>query len=240
MTLADLITSLRILSHDGPTDHVVFGETLGSRPDGLIIDGINTTFRLGGEDGHSLPLVASSVYMTAPGGFYPFGVGGFGTGAYGGTYVRTQQGFTVVDLVNGFVTFTYPPSVGMVLQADYNCYWFSDAQYTEFLNEAAQTTLSGISGPTFVPTGLVQAMLQFALALFFESRASQYAERYATSGGEAGQSVDSVAKTYMSLSDKAMKRGQSYRDDYYKRQGQREAPASAVITFRIDPITPFR
>ena len=222
MSMADLITALRKLAHDGPTDHVVYSEKLGVRPDGMTVDGSNKVFRLGGQDGHSLPLVAASVYLT-----------------YGSTQ-RTQTGFAQSDNVNGIITFTNAPTNGLEILADYNYYWFSDAQYTEFLNEAAQTISAGVTDATAIIAGLQQALYQYALSFFFQSRASQYAERYASSGGEAGQSVQTVCQQYMALSKQAAARGATYRDDYYKRQGQREAPASTTVTYRVDPITPFR
>jgi len=225
MTLAALITSLRILGHDGPADHTIFGEKLGAVPNGFPVDGSNTVFKIGGQDGHSTPIVAGSVYLTYPAD---------------PTKRRITTGFTLSDAVNGFITFSVAPASSTEILADYNYYWFSDAQLTEFINEAAQTTVAGTTDPTTIDANLVQAMLQFALASFFQSRASQYAERYATSGGQAGTSVDQVAKMYLDLAKAATIRATQYRDDYYKRQGQREAPSSVVVNFRIDPITPFR
>jgi hypothetical protein len=220
--MATLISSLRILTHDGPTDHVIFSEKLGTRPDGFTVNGTNKVFRLGGEDGHSLPLVASSVFIST------------------GATQRSQSGFTQTDNVNGFITFATAPPAGIDVFADYNYYWFSDAQYTEFLNEAAQTVQAGVADATVIITGLTQSLLQYALASFFKSRASQYAERYSTSGGEVGQSVEAVAKIFLSLSKEASARGKDYRDEYYTRQGARNAPAQAIGNYRIDPITPPR
>lgn len=222
MALSDLITSLRVLAQDGPADHTVFGENLGSIT-GMPIDGANQNFRLGGQDGHSLPVVAGSVYITNV-----------------GTTFRTQSGFTLTDAVNGVVNFTSAPAVNSVLQADYNYYWFTDAKYTEFLNQAAQTTLAGATGPAAVPDGLREAMMQYALSLFFTSRASQYAERYSSSGGDAGQSVESVAKAYIAMAASARKKGDDFKLDFYKGQGKRETAAATIPTFRIDPITPGR
>ena len=230
MTMATLLTSLRAMVHDGPADHTIFGEKLGVLPNGYPVDGSNTVFKLGGEDGHSTPIVdlgtppdAGSVFLTY-------------TATNGAR--RTQTGFTISDAVNGFITFAVAPTAGIEILADYNYYWFSDTQHTEFLNEAAQTTQAGVTDPTQVGAGLIQAMMQFAAANFFQARASQYAERYATSGGQAGTSVDVVSKTYLSLAKAATLRGTQYRDEFYSRQGQRNAPAAVIVNYAIDPITP--
>ena len=222
MALADLVLELRLLCKDTASSHIVYGESLGNLP-GQPVDGSNTKFRLGGQDGHTLPVVASSVYVTIVGSSF-----------------RTQSGFTLSDAANGILTFSPAPSNGAQVLVDYNYYWFADAFYNEFLTQAAQMALAGTTDSTSVPEGLKEAMMQYALYLFYGARASQYAERYSSSGGEAGQSVESVAKVYLSLANAAKKRADEIRDDYYKRQGQRHAPASATVSYQIDPITPIR
>jgi len=227
MPIADIITSLRTLSQDGPADKVVFGENLGNNPT-MPVDGTNKKFRLGGP-AKTIPVVAASVYITI-----------VGTGAV----FRTQTGFTLDDATNGLISFTVAPNPGAGqgngVYADYNYQWFTDAKYTEFLNESAQQTLAGVADPTAIVEGLKEVMLQYALAHFWMSRASQYAERYSSSGGEAGQSIESVAKAYITMADNANKRADKLKLDFYKRQGQREAPAVSLPHFSIDPITPVR
>jgi hypothetical protein len=241
MNLSTLISNLRVLANDGPTDHVVFSESIGTRNDGLTFDGANKIFRIGGEDGHTLPIVPGSVYLTCPNGLTPFGVGGFGQGQFdSGYFIRSQVGFTLDDPINGILLFTSAPKEGTKIVADYNYYWFTDTKLTEFLNEAAQMTLAGINDPTMIIDGMVHIMMQFALSLFMKARAAQYAERYRTSGGEAGTGVDAVTKAYMDIAKKAGADGEKYQTLYYQRQGQRNAPAAAIVTFRIDPITPRR
>lgn len=227
MALADIITSLRILIGDGPDSKVVLGEQLGSDPR-CPVDGSNKNFMLGWQ-AKTTPIVATSVYVTI-----------VGTGAQ----FRLQTGFTVSDATNGIIAFASAPNPGtgqgQGVYVDYNYQWFTDAKLTEFLNEAAAQTNSGTTDPTTVVDGLKEAMLQYALSHSLMARAAMYAERYATSGGEAGQSVEAVSKALKSLSDAAIKRADTLRDDFYKRQGRREAPAVATTNYRVDPITPFR
>jgi len=211
MALADIITSLRTLANDTPTANSIRQETpLGA------LDGSNKYFRL-----QNYPVVAGSVLMTTSASF------------------RSATGFTV-DLVNGIITYTAAPAANAKpFEADYNYYWFSDTDHTEFLNRGAETLGFGVD-PTTVPVGLISSMLHYALHHFWERRAAQYAHRYASSGGAVGHSVDVVTKAFKALSDKALADAVSFRDDFYKKQGRRANPSSGVTSYGIDPYTPIR
>lgn len=222
MSLATLLVTLRTLAQDSTTAKPIFGEDVGADP-ATPANGSNTHFRL-----KSVPVVSASVYITVV-----------------GTSYRTQSGFTV-DLTTGIITFSVAPANGAQVLADYNYYWFSDTQLTEFLNTAAENLnlAQNPVDPTTVPTGLVPAMMQYALANVWKARASIYAERYSSSGGEAGQSVESVAKAYTELAKGSEKRGDTLRDAYYQSQGQQlKAAYSNPRTYPapgFDPITPRR
>jgi hypothetical protein len=207
LALSDIITRLRILSNDTPTSNLLTVET----PSGAT-DAVNTKFRL-----QQRPVVTGSVYLSF------------------GTTFRTQTGFTV-DLVNGILTITAAPAANTELKVDYNFYWFTDTDHTEFLNDAAE--MLGNTDPTLVPSGLGMAMLQYALGYFWQRRASQYAHRFSSSSmGNAAQ-VDQVTKNFTTLAAASFKLGDNFREMYYKRQGQREAPASGTGAFAFDPYTP--
>lgn len=212
MALSDLITSLRILASDTPTANLIRGET----PAGLN-DGTNTHFRTAQRN-----IVASSIYFTI-----------------NSTY-RSQTGLTIDDSVNGLFSISPAPAAnGNPWYIDYNYQWFTDTDYTEFLNDAARDLL-GVSDPTTVQTALVAALLQYGLGYFYQRRATQYADKYASSGGQAGQSVDVVTKNFQTLSKAAFDRAQAMRDQFYTRLGSSKAPASATTSYGIDPITPIR
>lgn len=220
MSLATLIASLRTLASDNTDSNVIYGEKIGDTQ--FLVDGTNRLFRL-----RNVPLVGANagvgnVYLTRP-----------------GTSYRIQTGFTITDVANGIITFTVAPTANESIYADYNYYYFSDAKYTEFLNEAASNLLlNATDDPTTVVAGLIPAMMQYALALFFKARASQYQSRYSSSGGEAGQSVESVASGYAKLAAAAEKRGDTMRQAFYENQSQNFSPGVAVANYRIDPITP--
>lgn len=228
-SLATLTTSLRNLASDGPADKIVYGEPLGYDP-AFPVNGTNLTFRLK----NTLVVTASAYYTIV------------GTGAV----VRSQSSFSVTDSPNGIVAFTagHAPNPGAApngIWIDYAWQWFADAKYTEFITEGARNLqLSATGDPTTIPEGLIPAMLQYALANLFRARASLYQEKYSSSGGDAGQSVESVAKGFAAMANAADKRGDSLRDSYYQNQGQRlQAAWGSPTTYRppaIDPITPER
>jgi len=231
ITVSSLITSLRLLADDGPDSKVVYEEkiTRATTP----ADGSNKIFRLS-----SIPVVTSSIYITI-----------IGTGA---TY-RTQTGFTLTDAANGIITFVTAPNPGAGsgngVYADYNYQYFSDEKYLEFLVEGSENLQLSQTppDPSTVVSGLVPALLQYGLSMFFKARYAQYASRYASTGGQAGHSVEVVGQTYLKAADMAEKRADKLRDDYYKKQGQSLTPAyagtsilGAQIASQIDPISPPR
>jgi hypothetical protein len=212
-TMADLIQRMRTFADDSPSANYIRGETLKPKPDGTRL-----RFFLDHQN-----IAKDSIFIT----------NGSGEANY-----RMASGFNA-DLSNGIVTFDVAPGVGVnPFEADYNFFWFTDADHENFLNNGA--IYLGYSNPLSVIAGLVPAMLQFGLHHYWIRRASHYAHKYASSGGMASHSVDVVSKEFHALANSAWDKGVQFRDDYYKRLGQRSAPASAAPAFGIDPFTPIR
>lgn len=210
MTQADLLINLRTLASDTATSNSIRQEA----PIGKT-DGANTNFRL-----QNWPVVAASMYLT------------------NGASFRSQSGFTLDPTTGIFVMGTAPTSAVSPWEADYCFYWFSDTDHVVFLTQAA--SFLGSTDMTSVDPGLIPALLHFALQQFWMRRSSQYAHRYASSGGTAGHSVDVVTKAFLDLAKTAEAKATTLRDDFYKRQGQRNAPSSGTQAYRVDPYTPRR
>jgi hypothetical protein len=209
-TTTELVNRLRILAKDTATSNYIAQET----PKGER-DGANVNFRF-----ENINIVPMSVYVTQD------------------TDFRNDTGFKV-DYPNGIITFDAPPDpTTVVFCADYNFYFFSDLEYMEFLESG--TDVLSMSDMTKVDSGLVPALLQFGLVYFYQARATSYAHRYSSSGGQVGQSVDVVTRNFGTLQERAFKMGVTLRDDFYKRAGQRQAPSSGSLSFKIDPYTPRR
>ncbi len=216
--IGTLLTQLRTLARDLPTSNRSVGET----PKG-VADGSNTKFSL------QNPILFS--VSTTPQIWW----------STNGTY-RSQTGITIVDAAMGIITISPAPAAGTQnapFRVDYYFYWFLDADHTEFLNDASRD-LIGSGDPTKVIDGLISALLQYALGHFYQARATQYANRYSSSGGSAGQSVDKITDAFQKLAESAFKKAKEMRDDYYKDLGQRESAASTIISYPIPPVTPPR
>lgn len=216
--LPTLITNLRILGQDTPTSNLINRENLKPNPDGT-----RTKFYVDNKPIVGTDSDTNSVYVTS---------GNTDAG------FRSQSGFTV-DLANAIITFAVAPANGVTpFVADYNFYWFSDTDYTEFLNEASKQCSA--SDPTQVQTGLEPAMMQFALYYYWMRRATQWANKYSSTGGLASQSADQVAKNFHMLAKEAWAAGEKERLEFYKNQGQNVKAATSVINYGIDPYTPIR
>lgn len=215
MSLASLILSARILAKDESTSNFSRETPQGAN------DGTNTHFTLGFRN-----IIIANVFLTV------------------NTSYRQQTGYTFDDAASGIspaglITISpAPANAANPFLIDYNYYWFTDAEFTEFLNDAAQKL--GQTDPTKVAVNLVDILLQYCLGYFWQARATQYAHRYASSGGQVGQSVQDVTKAFKALADDAFALADKWRTAFYQRQGQREAPATATTNFAIDPMTPVR
>lgn len=223
-----LINKLRILAQDTVQSHTIYRESLGTDPT-YPINGSNVTFQL-----KSIPVVAASPF-TSP----QWSV--FVTLNVSGTITpRSQVGFSLTDAYNGIITFDSAPASGTLISADYNYLWFPDASYSEWLIEAAQETLAGVSDPSQIIEGLIEVMLQYGLSHFAMARASFFGEQIRASGGDQSQDAQTKADFYLNMSKSAYAKAKELQTLFYQRQGQRNAPASGDIQHLWDPVSPIR
>lgn len=236
-TIAQLTVKLRTLTHDTPGSKPIFSEQLGgSDQPAFQVNGVNTVFRL-----KNAPLADINTVGNAD-ALYTF-VTIIGTGGTVRNALHTL--FTVTDQINGIITFVSAPNPGNAtptagVYVDYGYLWFSDADYQEFLSQAAQMTLAGVVDATAIQEGLVEAMLQYGVGYFWKARASQYADRYESNGGDASEKVQTVTQAFLALAKEAQARGDYLKKDFYQRQGQRDLPSSQDANVNFDPITPIR
>ena len=208
----ELLARLRNESDDTAAGKPKMGDTpLGNR------DGANVIFRLA----YPNP-VAGSIYLTY------------------GTTVRSAAGFTLLDGPSGLIQMTAAPDAGTTqpFYFDYFYQWFLDADLQKMIDGATED-LGGVAG-TDLADGLYSAQTQFALSRFWKRRASRFAEFYATAGGGASASPESVTTQFLNLAKAATNEGIRLMNAYYTRHGGRQAPASGTITHQISPYTPRR
>lgn len=209
MDIAAAILKVRASLGDSATSKLQRNENL------IKPDGVNKFFLLA-----NFPVVSGSIFITQD------------------ASVRSQSGFTP-DYTNGSITFATAPAATLTkFCADYNYNIATDAEYTEFINDAL--SMLGLADITAVPQGLEAALVTLAKYGYFTKRSTDYATRYDSSGGIAGHQVSTVTSNFLKLADKAFTQGTDMRDDFYKRQGRRAAPASGSISYHIDPYTPER
>jgi hypothetical protein len=208
---AALIARIRVEANDTAESNFKPGETpIGTR------DSANKTFRLA----YPNP-VPDSMRLTY------------------GTTVRSAAGFTLLDRPSGYVEITTAPDLAtQPFNFDYFYQWFTDADYRQMIDGSTED-LGGVAGTDLDP-GLYSALVQFALSRFWKRRASTYAHLYATTGGGAGASPESVTAQFLSLAKAATNEGIRLETAFYTRHGRRNAPASGTITQRISPYTPRR
>ena len=236
MSIATLIISLRILCEDAPDSKLVEGEQVGGADTPWYpIDGSNKIFQL-----KNKPL-ADTGTVASPGSPVYTWLTIIGTGAT----TRAQTGFTIIDQINSIISFSAAPNPGTStpnagIYFSYNYLDYSDAKYTEWLSEAAQLTLAGVTDATFVPVGLSAAMLQYGVWLYAQSRQAFFARQYEAHAGDSSEAAQTRAQQYGALARAAKANADMLKVDYYKRQGEREEPSSASICHNWDPISPIR
>ena len=212
MDYTALINRVRTEANDTATSNPKFGDT----PVGLR-NAVNTVFRLS----YPNPVPASIKFTY-------------------GTSSRASTGFTVLDAPSGYVNITAAPDSGVTQPFffDYFFQYFLDADYQTFIDGATED-LGGVAG-TLMDPGLNSALVQFALARFWKRRASTYAHLYASTGGNASASPESITAQFLSLAKAATNEGIRLMTAFYTRHGKRNAPASGTITNKISPYTPRR
>lgn len=94
---------------------------------------------------------------------------------------------------------------------------------------------------TAVPIGLYPAIQEYIKALGKKALARKFTERINVRLGPRGEDWAAIAASYDRQAEEEFKLGDEYRDQFYKRAGQRYAPAATVTgPFVLDPFTPRR
>lgn len=146
----------------------------------------------------------------------------------------------VVDAATGQFQFTTAPPVTVAITGSYFYQDLSDAALVTYLILAAQREGFDTAFGIDIPSGLQPAIVYFAAADAYYALAREFAERFDWSVESKTVSMQAIADKYNALAKDFESRGIVARDDFYKRQGRREAPASAASGFILRPYTPRR
>lgn len=218
---ADAITALRADLSDGPTDKLATQKKLfGS------VDGTNKVFK--SVEGR---LITDFTSASAPFGLYIDNVR------------QANAAISAHDTDAGVVTFVTAPTAGNhKLEGTYYYRWFLDSELDLFLKEASNWL--GLND-TYqnIPGGLIPACLGYAQKAAFRKLGTRLMLRASTGflaedapKKEMLESVD----VFNRLASQLGKDADKLRDDFYKRQGQANAPLFGNALGGVTDPTPQR
>ena len=219
------ILDVRRSINDGPKDrHVKDKRVLGPA------DGVNTNF-FTLED--RLVLTAAGSLLPAPGiivsiDFVPI----------------PQNQITInTDPVLGSFSLATPPIATADVRVEYFFQYFLDEDLDEALRMAAGQILS-VTNYLLIAPGLQLAALYLSAHFAFQKQAVRWVDRlshkFILEDEPLQNEVMNRSNLFQSLANVYWKRGLEARDDFYTRQGRRNAPAFARYAPRIGPTGPVR
>lgn len=149
-------------------------------------------------------------------------------------------GYTI-DYPGGLLKLAAAPVKGPpkdVIEITYRFYWYDDAQFESFLANAATSAgfpptgssshARALSVAATFPDGMLDSLMAFTGYEFNLRRADEYAHRFSSSSGGQSANVDVVTGNFRKLAQDCHTLGIEKRDDFYKRRGARNAPATAI------------
>lgn len=204
------LTDLRILLNDNSFDKRAFEKSLFGS-----VDGTNTVFKT-----FETRIVPGSITIFVN---------------------KLPQTITAFDYVAGEFTLSTAPPPASAMKASYYFQYFLDNELTDFVSYGAERI--SISDVTLVPFGLQQAVLEFAASFAYEKLSSRWMNKMsetflmqdAPMGNEATRS-----NLFKQQADTHYKNAIELRDDFYKRQGRRNAPAYGRVKGNVPYYTPRR
>lgn len=213
-----MLTSVRTGLDDTSTNKYVGGEDLSNQ----IFSG-NLIFRIGNGN-----IVTASEKVIVDGVVLVNGVG------------------YTLNNATGQLTLVVAPVA--TIRVSYNWQDFSDDEITDFIGSGVQhvgyrtstdpsTTFTDLA---LVPVDLQTAVEHYALFHGFSTLAAKTARLFIAGSGKKNINKDNIAKKYLELANFHQNQGDTDRDDYYKRQGRRNAPAFAANTVNYPTNTPRR
>lgn len=161
------------------------------------------------------------------------------------------SGTVVDDAVAGELSLASPPDKNTQVQASYYWQWWVDDEIKTFLNKGAEavsqnSTATPDTAYLQIPSGLKNGALNLAAAIALRSlinflimrKHSQefVIEQDVNNDENFGPSIDAMRR----LADTYWDTGIAMRDDFYKRQGQRNVAAFAIKKGKITQYGPTR
>jgi len=216
MSWTTYIDDMRRLLSDGPKDRLrhrkrVFGQ----------VDGSNVVFK-------TLEFRRITDFTTA--------------GAPEGVYVNgVTATVTTDDTDSGEFVLDTAPVDGDVVEATYYTQWFTDAELTGFIDEAANWLKIG--NKTNMPIGLQPAALHYGLQSAYQKLAIRWAEMLSETyrlEDTPKENVIKMADSYRQAAKDMHTKSMALRDDYYKGAGAQHSQYSRPLLGEIRDVPPRR
>lgn len=146
---------------------------------------------------------------------------------------------TVDDAIKGTITLSEAPALNSSVTANYYWRWWLDEELINFLNKGAETvSQTSILVPDEaylqIPPGLKLAALDVAVSLANSAQIQyminrRHSEEFLLEqDGNDDANFSNTISAMSGIVDAKLKSGLMLRDDFYKRQGKRFAPAFAI------------
>jgi len=160
-----------------------------------------------------------------------------------GTILATPAGYAI-NYTTGIVTLVAAPTYSIVV----SYFWqdFTDDQIDGFIYSGLQHISQGTARAdaetdfAALPQGLQVVVEHYALYHAFAALASKTIRLHKAAAGKKNVDKDQVAKKYQDAAKFWHDSADKEREDYYKRQGRRNAPASAENAVIYPTNTPIR
>jgi len=178
------------------------------------VNGTNTTFIVS-----NFPLVPGSLKVSVDGGseFVP----------------------PSIDETRGGFTLTTAPTTSLF--ATYNWQFYSDDDLTDFIDLAIKECgFPGVASLALVPESLIPAVHYYAISHAWEGLYGRHSEYFDAQAAGKGISKNAIPERFQRQSEAALAQATQARQEYYMRQGRREAPAYGSLATQQTPYTPRR
>jgi hypothetical protein len=169
--------------------------------------------------------------------------------------LQDERSYELTNPISGEVTFDEAPDKDSEIRASYYFQWWIDDEIKNFLNKGAE--LTGEVDPNISAThpdqaylsiqpGLKNAALKFAGHLAMDALVSRFvankhsAEFLLEQDGNVEIGYSELIKNLQSQANTWFKQAVQLRDDFYKRQGRRNAPAFGIKQVNTKIYGPIR
>jgi len=217
-TWATAVSELRMHLSDGPTDKLAFRKKCFG-----TLDGTNLNFKT--FDYRRLTNFSTD------------------TTDYLGVFVDDTKVTVSTDIVEGgFFTLASPPDEGATIEANYYHQWFNDTQLDSFLKCAGRAIFGSVNY-TSLPEGLQHAALKYGSADAYQELSLRFARMFSEQFRVEDlpkEDLIKAASSFEKLAAQFREEALHLRDDYYRRQGQSEAPLFGTLAGNVPDVTPRR